>query len=1372
MMYRRSNQLTKTPTTSIDHKTNLTQKLFYVLKPLHSSSDHGSQQLDENPFSHLALEIEMDRLVQPKVSSNPFDNGVMPSFDDRAIDEDYRNETAKKFGADPFGRNHVDRQHRPATRQSTKEFTIPPLLTNDVRPIDTRPPARIVKDVNAVTTTTAATVASVRESTIVKKIPDVDDELDLDDFPPKPPVMSSIDLKPQINIRSRGAVVTKEDAKPRFNAPIERKPIVHPAPVKPVVHAAPIKPVVHPAKLISHPALTKPVAQSAPTKPAVHAAGAKPIIDYFGTNSSDDAKQEVDQKEEYFRESQIEANKMLFGVAEPTRPLTNNEVSKRKKLILKLVDQKLKQKLTELMSRLSERADVENSAQSGGEHNDSFADQLENLVPDSIPDNANPEPTQNWTAYPSEASEQTWNNFQQTEIPNPQDGPWPVRPPYQQNPGWMAQPMNLYPPGVDPMQNNRFPRMPPMRPQWNASPWQPHMRPPDLQWQQQQNWNMPGRPMNPHLMQPNINLLYPVDKQLANSDLAPFPVPPVGPLPVEKPAAEIELELKEKEFLERTLMGTKNSSQRKHTESHHFPEKSRRRSPPRQRRFSRDRERDRDRKRSPRDRSRRDNRSPHSRSAERIAHRNVISPSELSPFAVSPPGPFRNRSISVEDIRELMYDNDDHFEPPPMQHYASRSRSRDSRSEDLRVRLSTKRQNRYRSRSPVDLRNKLTDNRHTRNDDLRHHLAGQSNRKRSRSGSTRSRSRGQSSKKMTRLDGDDSEWQKFNNIVGMLMNIDRDAELTSEEMVERKEIMRLLLENPDLLELDDKFVYKFGKGRLNLAVKEAENILYPNGVPDERIASLISKKIAALPIENKKPTEAKDTIPIEWIKLGNIIDQMLRLTLDERKNLTANDKRMLERDELLLKISDDPNSLLKLATKYGHRNVEWASKYAYRILYRNGIRDKRVDKSIAKERKRAMERIATMRKSRNSAESHKSAESDSRSSSSEWNHLTALVTKLVQSSLENFEKMTREDARRRDELLVQMSRDPDSIRSDTKFTDNIDKAVVEDTIKQCKEIIASVKSNSDKSVITEFERQRTKLINILNSKTQRTTAYDQILLRLSGIFGKKQGKWTADEKKEREMLTEAMIKDPESLRTNTNALERIGDDKLAVDEIIADVKQILSQLDPSRARGPKKFHISHTKVIDIPFVVKIEDASDQLDDTTKTVLLKALREMITEIENPPKPKLLQQRYIDRRVEVVCANLLTFEWLKRVIVSDFKDKWVGADLRISRVPVDVKIPRDKLKSVEVVFKDNRATLPFDEIVRELRRENSKLYPERWELQDSRGKSGDYKKKIVGIDIESLAALEQANRFAHMGRSLVYFDISYMGENVPNFEATCQ
>lgn len=1298
---------------------NLTNIL--CLKPL-NSSDHGHQQLDENPFSHLALEIEMDRPTGQ--SANPFDKGIMPSFDDRAIDEDYRNENAKKFDED-FGRSGRDRKLR-TKRPANNEFVPPPLLLDDIIPTDRR-----LKDVTP-------TPTSVKDPIHVKKIPDVQEkvdlELDLDDFLPKPPaIVPSVDLKPQINIRSRNAIIQRVDVK-RVNVPY-RKPVA--------------EPIIIP--------------------PETHVTQTKPVIDYFGTQSivksSTESKQEIDQKEEYFRESQLEANKILFGVEEPSRPLTNVEVSKRKKLILKLVDQKLKMKLSELMNQLGDRSKATRKADAL-EQNDSFDDQMLNLVPDSVPDSV-PNP-QNWAPYPSESSEQSWTNFQ-SDAPNKDfQGTWPI---YQPNPGWGEIPhMNPYPPGVEPMHNIRFPRMP-MRP-WNPNQWHNHMRPPEPQWQPQHNWNMHCPPVNSNLMQPNI-LYSPHDDQQAKANLNPY-VPPATRLESEKPAADIELELKEKEFLERTLRGSKSNSQRlTDSDRHRTPEKSRRQSRERSRRSSertrrsiRSRSRG-DRKRSSqdrlRDRLKYESRLSTNRSPERIAHRVALSPSRLSPLVASSPGSLGNRSHSID---QYLFEEIGHeFEPPfseLMATYESRTRSRSRDSEDLRVRLSQRRNRDRRSRSPADLRNKLSERHGT--DDLRNRLSDRSRHRRSRS-----RSSNRSSRRTTKSNADaESEWDKFNNIVGMLTNIDKESELTTEEMSEKKEIMRLLLENPDLLELDEKFVYKFGKGRLNLAVKQAENILYPSGMPDERIASLISKKIAGLSTE-KKTVSKHDAVPIQWIKLCSIVDQVLKLTVDERKKLSVYDKRMLERDDLLLKISEDPNIFLSLGTKYGHRNVEWAVKYAKKILYHNGVRDVRVDETISKEREKVLNRVQKIQQSRNSSEKHRSGNSSERDSrSKEWSQLSVYVTKLVQSTLEKFEKMSRADVKRRDELLVQMSRDPDAVRADTKFTDNIDKAILNEVIEKCKEVVASVKSNADKIVVEEFERQRTRLINILKSKAPPTSAHDQILSRISSIFKKGQEKLPA---KERDLLIEALLKDPESLRTNTKIVERIGD-KLAVDDFIADVKKILSQLDPSRTKGPKKFHISSSKVIDIPFVVKIEDASDGLNDKTKTVLLKALRDMITEIENPPKPKLLQQRYIDKRVEVVCANLLTFEWLKRAIVSDFKDKWIGADLKIERVPVETKIPRDKLKFVDVVFKDSRATLPFDDIVKEIKKENSKLYPDRWELQAACGKNGDYKKKTVGIDIESLAALEQMNRFARLGRSLIYFDILYMGNNVPNFEATCQ
>lgn len=54
------------------------------------------------------------------------------------------------------------------------------------------------------------------------------------------------------------------------------------------------------------------------------------------------------QREKYI-EFEPEANKIMFG-GQPDRPLTEKELSKRRKIILKLVDHKLKLELMDLMS--------------------------------------------------------------------------------------------------------------------------------------------------------------------------------------------------------------------------------------------------------------------------------------------------------------------------------------------------------------------------------------------------------------------------------------------------------------------------------------------------------------------------------------------------------------------------------------------------------------------------------------------------------------------------------------------------------------------------------------------------------------------------------------------------------------------------------------------------------------------------------------------------------------------------------------------------------------------------------------------------------------------------------------------------------------
>lgn len=67
------------------------------------------------------------------------------------------------------------------------------------------------------------------------------------------------------------------------------------------------------------------------------------------TSDERDAKLETDN---LYKELEPDANEIMFGQKTlPNRPLTMKETSKRKKILLKLVDQRLKFKLIELMGR-------------------------------------------------------------------------------------------------------------------------------------------------------------------------------------------------------------------------------------------------------------------------------------------------------------------------------------------------------------------------------------------------------------------------------------------------------------------------------------------------------------------------------------------------------------------------------------------------------------------------------------------------------------------------------------------------------------------------------------------------------------------------------------------------------------------------------------------------------------------------------------------------------------------------------------------------------------------------------------------------------------------------------------------------------------
>lgn len=111
------------------------------------------------------------------------------------------------------------------------------------------------------------------------------------------------------------------------------------------------------------------------------------------------------ETDDLFKESEPDANEIMFGQRTlPDRPLTAKEESKRKKVIMKLVDQKLKIKLIELMGH---------QVRKQSQHSEKTASPISTISQskfDSLATNSSSsyQSQQNWFAHSSYYAEPNW----------------------------------------------------------------------------------------------------------------------------------------------------------------------------------------------------------------------------------------------------------------------------------------------------------------------------------------------------------------------------------------------------------------------------------------------------------------------------------------------------------------------------------------------------------------------------------------------------------------------------------------------------------------------------------------------------------------------------------------------------------------------------------------------------------------------------------------------------------------------------------------------------------------------------------------------------------------------------------------------------
>lgn len=504
-----------------------------------------------------------------------------------------------------------------------------------------------------------------------------------------------------------------------------------------------------------------------------------------------------------------------------------------------------------------------------------------------------------------------------------------------------------------------------------------------------------------------------------------------------------------------------------------------------------------------------------------------------------------------------------------------------------------------------------------------------------------------------------------------------------------------------------------------------------------------------------------------WKKLCNIVDKLLDLSPNAADELLPSDKRLIERNEILMILADDPDNFSKFDANYGSANVTWAIKSAKKLIYSNGKPNEKLNDVLWEMKDAIM----------CSEENAKPETKDSPNNQSfEWIYIRKIATKIFQQSIKNdsnAKKISKEQLNQQIDLLLQLSDDPDVLRT-KPICKKIGEGRVEVAIAKCKHILNRMRK-MDRKVFVNFEYHRTRMVLYAESQNQSKNIenYDAILKTVRQIldqklfyeiFGENSNKWTKEQNLERNELAILMIKDPLLLKSNTKYLEMVlKTEKGESAEIIAEVEKCLLKCEYIKEK-PAESDKSKKAVVCAPIIAKIKDVKF-MSKFKERKLTKRIHRLIEQFLIAPKPEVFDVQYddTDGTVDVVCANYMTFNWLKGSM-NELNGLWTNGKLTISKAPITRKVLElDELKQIKMSFK-TVPTESFATIMKQLKKSNSKLKTDRWKSIPA--SFTDSKKFLIMVDLESLIELERSKREINVESGTIYFDIKYIGKE--NFE----
>lgn len=379
------------------------------------------------------------------------------------------------------------------------------------------------------------------------------------------------------------------------------------------------------------------------------------------------------------------------------------------------------------------------------------------------------------------------------------------------------------------------------------------------------------------------------------------------------------------------------------------------------------------------------------------------------------------------------------------------------------------------------------------------------------------------------------------------------------------------------------------------------------------------------------------------------------------------------------------------------------------------------------------------------------------SADSLWNELNSLATSIFRKEVNQSEPLSLDEQKFYHKFRIQMSTNPDTLRSDRILTQFLTNNKIAELITKVKMLLRKVERGNPQvqrdfsalkeSVISELKTLNDDAVNANgteNDKLIKAKVYEVIEPLLSPDMDE-----TA-----RDKLLSKVIANPRTLET----IETIPKGTTTAVDVMQKIKNILDEF--MIVRPGKRFYIPIQRSVDVPFIVALHDRSGKISDENATKLREALTTKMESVVSLTKPKIIDPKLTDGSLVMVCANGKTFNLIKTTIAGDFDGKWLGADLTV--MPVELKNPlaRSELKTVLMKFAEPQY-YHFNHLMEQLKIDNPRLLVRRWELhQPPAGTVVDSTKCLyVGVDLESLGIIEQMDRVAVLVKSTVTFDICY-------------